>query len=99
MGWLTPAEDTGRLEEDMFLFVGFLMVMMTMQQAAIQQVSQATVQAQQRVPVLSQGPDAVAANAGFMWLQVTAAGRPSELRIIAENSTGAFESVLAGLTT
>ena len=53
----------------------------------------------QGIPVLEEPPDPVAGNAGYMWLQLTPAGQPSEVRVIAENRTGAFESVLLGLTT
>ncbi len=42
---------------------------------------------------------AVAENAGLVWIQMTPAGEPNQVRIISENSTGAFEEVLLGLTT
>ena len=53
----------------------------------------------QGIPALWEPLDPVAGNQGYMWLQLTPAGRPSEVRVIAENRTGAFESVLLGLTT
>ena len=57
------------------------------------------------VPVLSAsevaaaGYEPVAGRVGLMWHQLNPAGRPNELRMIAENSTGAFERMLLGLTT
>ena len=42
---------------------------------------------------------AVAQNAGLVWIHMTPAGEPNQVRIISENSTGAFEEVLLGLTT
>lgn len=41
----------------------------------------------------------VAANTGLVWIQMTSLGQPNQVKIIAENSTGAFEDVLLGLTT
>jgi hypothetical protein len=41
----------------------------------------------------------VAGNTGLVWIQMTPAGEPNQVRIISENSTGAFEEVLLGLTT
>ena len=45
------------------------------------------------------GYPAVAGNTGLVWIQMTPAGQPNQVRIISENSTGAFEEVLLGLTT
>jgi hypothetical protein len=45
------------------------------------------------------GYPAVADNTGLVWIQMTPAGGPNQVRIISENSTGAFEEVLLGLTT
>ncbi len=52
-----------------------------------------------RVEVSSVGYPAVAGNAGLVWIQMTPASQPNQVRIISENSTGAFEEVLLGLTT
>jgi len=52
-----------------------------------------------RFPVQTEGIEPIASNVGMAWHQLTAAGRPNELRMIAENSTGAFERMLLGLTT
>ena len=45
------------------------------------------------------GYPALAGNAGMVWIQMTPAGDPNQVKIISENSTGAFEEVLLGLTT
>ena len=45
------------------------------------------------------GYPAVAGNSGLVWIQMTPAGDPNQVKIISENSTGAFEEVLLGLTT
>jgi hypothetical protein len=51
-----------------------------------------------RFPVLYVPPEPTAANIGRAWLEPQASG-PSRLRLVAENSTGAFEIVLLGVTT
>jgi len=55
--------------------------------------------AESRIPVLTEAIEPVAGNAGRIWLQLTPAGQANELRMIAENSSGAFESMLLGLST
>jgi hypothetical protein len=45
------------------------------------------------------GYPAVVGNAGLVWIQMTPAGEPKQVKIISENSSGAFEEVLLGLTT
>ena len=45
------------------------------------------------------GYPAVAGNAGLVWIQMTPTGDPNQVKIISENSSGAFEEVLLGLTT
>ena len=42
---------------------------------------------------------ALAGNSGLVWIQMTPAGDPNQVKIISENSTGAFEEVLLGITT
>jgi len=42
---------------------------------------------------------ALAGNSGLVWIQMTPAGNPNQVKIISENSTGAFKEVLLGLTT
>ena len=52
-----------------------------------------------RVPVLTQALEPIAANVGAMWYKITPLGRPNQLRMIGENSTGAFEEILISLST
>ena len=52
-----------------------------------------------KLEVTSLGYPAIAGNTGLVWIQVTPLGQPNQVRIISENSTGAFEEVLLGLTT
>lgn len=61
------------------------------------QVMQSQVGSQMNVSAYSY--PAVAQNAGLVWIQMTPVGEPNQVRIISENSTGAFEEVLLGLTT
>jgi len=49
--------------------------------------------------VAAAGYQPVAAGVGLLWHQLNPAGQPNDLRMIAENSTGAFESMLLGVTT
>lgn len=70
-------------------------------------VQQVTVMAQEatamavspRVPVLTQALEPIAANVGAMWYKITPLGQPNQLRMIGENSTGAFEEILISLST
>ena len=55
--------------------------------------------ARTRLEISAAGYPAVAGNAGLVWLQMMPLGQPNQVKIIAENSTGAFEEVLLGLTT
>ena len=52
-----------------------------------------------RLEVSAMGYPSVAGNAGLVWIQMTPAGESNRVKIISENSTGAFEEVLLGLTT
>ena len=52
-----------------------------------------------RIPVLTEALEPIAANVGRMWFQMTPTSLSNETRMIAENSTGAFESMLLGLST
>ena len=52
-----------------------------------------------QLDVSAYGYPAVAANVGLVWIQMTPMGQPNQVKIIVENSTGAFEEVLLGLTT
>ncbi len=52
-----------------------------------------------RFEVSTLGYPPQAGYAGQVWLQMTPAGQPNRVLMVAENSTGAFEVVLLGLTT
>jgi len=70
-------------------------------------IQQATVMAQEatamavspRVPVRTESLETIAGNVGTMWYKITPLGQPNELRMIGENSTGAFEELLISLST
>ena len=49
--------------------------------------------------VAAAGYQPVAAGVGLLWHQLNPAGQPNDLRMVAENSTGAFENMLIGVTT
>ncbi|MDD4987191.1 MAG: hypothetical protein PHQ43_15750 [Dehalococcoidales bacterium] len=55
--------------------------------------------AETQLQVAAYSYPAVAGNAGLVWIKITPAGEPNQVKIISENSTGAFEEVLLGLTT
>ncbi len=77
----------------------FMLLLLFIQQITVT-VQEATAMAvSPRVPVLTQALDPIAANVGAMWFQLTPVSRSNELRMIAENSTGAFEQMLLGLTS
>ena len=52
-----------------------------------------------RVQSLATSPGTVAANVGTMWYEITPLGQPNRLKMIGENSTGAFEEILLALST
>jgi len=52
-----------------------------------------------RVPVRVESLEAISGNVGSMWYKITPLGQPNELRMIGENSTGAFEELLISLST
>lgn len=52
-----------------------------------------------RVPARTVPLEAIESNVGLMWIQLTPAGSPNELKAIIENSTGGYEGVLISLTT
>ena len=81
--------------------VGMMMLMLVLVVAVVSALSQMT----WTVPVVSAsevaaaGYEPTAGSVGSMWHQINAAGQSNDLRMIAENSTGAFESMLIGVTT
>ena len=52
-----------------------------------------------RTQILTSSPGATAQNVGTMWYEVTPLGQPNKLKMIGENSTGAFEEILISLST
>jgi len=52
-----------------------------------------------RVQTLSMSPQTIAQNVGSMWYEITPLGQPNRLKMIGENSTGAFEEILLALST
>lgn len=77
----------------------FLFLLLFIQQAALMAQEATALAVSPRVPVLTQALEPIAANVGAMWFQLTPTTRSNELRMIAENRTGAFESILLGLST
>jgi hypothetical protein len=97
---ITRAEVEDRFEEEMIdsvVMAAMLTMVILLMMPWIQQA--VTAASQPRVPVMYEGLEAIASNVGAMWYQITAAGYPNQLRMIGENSTGAFESMLLGLST
>lgn len=76
-----------------------MLLLLFIQQATVTIQETTAMAVSPRVPVLAQALDPIAANVGAMWFQMTPTSRSNELRMIAENSTGAFESMLLGLST
>ncbi len=62
-------------------------------------ISQQVSSVYSRVQTLSTSPGTVAANLGSMWYEITPLGQPNRLKMIGENSTGAFEEILVSLST
>jgi hypothetical protein len=97
---ITRAEVEDRFEEEMIdsvVMAAMLTMVIFLMMPWIQRA--VTAASQPRVPVMYEGLEAIASNVGAMWYQITAAGYPNQLRMIGENSTGAFESMLLGLST
>ncbi len=74
------------------MMVAMIMLMMPM---IAQQISASY----SRVQTLGASPGTIAQNAGFMWYEITPLGQPNRLKMIGENSTGAFEEILVSLST
>ena len=77
----------------------FMLLLLFIEQATVTAQEATAMAVSPRVPVLTQPLEPIAANVGAMWFQLTPVTRSNELRMIAENSTGAFESMLLGLST
>ena len=96
---ITRAEvEAGFADEmvDSIIMAGMLMlVILIMIPFITQQISASY----SRVQTLSTSPGTVAQNVGTMWYEVTPLGQPNRLKMIGENSTGAFEEILISLST
>ncbi len=107
-GLVTREELGVRVEEEtwdsmvmvvVFTVMIFMVLLPFIQQATVMAQEATAMAISPRVPVLTEALDPIAANVGAMWFQMTPTRRSNELKMIAENSTGAFESMLLGLTT
>jgi hypothetical protein len=87
------------VEEEEGLFGGNFFMMGALAIALVVLIPALTSAQVGRIQSYTIGPPATAANVGIIWIQITSAGFPNELRMVAENSTGAFEQMLLGLTT
>ena len=96
---ITRAEVEAGFEDEMvdsIIMAGMLMlVILVMLPFITQQISASY----SRVQTLSTSPGTVAQNVGTMWYEVTPLGQPNRLKMIGENSTGAFEEILISLST
>lgn len=88
-------EEEGSFNSNVFMFIALAMAAFVI--LAPTMVSAAGPAG--RIQSYTIGPPATAANVGIVWIQITSAGSPNALRMVAENSTGAFEQMLLGLTT
>ncbi|GEM_PF-1922338 len=86
-------------EEDFMDSVVMAGMMVAMIMLIMPMVTQQISATYSRVQTLSASPDTIAQNAGFMWYEITALGQPNRLKMIGENSTGAFEEILVSLST
>jgi len=86
-------------EEDFIdaIITAGMMVMMFMLMMPI--VTQMLSQSYSRVQTLSTSPGTIAQNVGMMWYEITPLGQPNRLKMVGENSTGAFEEILVALST
>jgi len=89
-------EDFGQDFVDSIVMAGMTVAMvMLIMPMVTQQISASY----SRVQVLGVPPGTIAQNAGTMWYEVTALGQANRLKMIGENSTGAFEEILVSLST
>lgn len=80
---------------DSILFGGMFSIMVVLIMAHyIQNMSAAS-----HLETTASSYSAVAGNAGLAWIQMTPLGEPNLVKVVAENSTGAFEEILLGITT
>ena len=86
-------------EEDFIdsVVVAGMMVMMIM--LMMPMITQQISASYSRVQTLTMSPQTIAQNVGTMWYEITPLGQPNRLKMIGENSTGAFEEILLALST
>ena len=97
------AKRVGSLEEsfeeditDSLLMAGMMMMMLMLMMPMVSQMVSASYS---RTRVLTASPGTTAQNVGTMWYEITPLGQPNRLKMIGENSTGAFEEILISLST
>jgi len=87
------------LEKDMVdsvVTAGMLMMVIVMVMPIITQQISASFS---KTQVLTTSPGTTAENVGAMWYEITPLGQSNQLKMIGENSTGAFEEILISLST
>jgi len=81
---------------DSLIMAGMMVVMLML---IMPMVTQQISASYSRVQTLAMSPETTAQNVGFMWYRITPLEQPNELRMVGENSTGAFEEILVSLST
>ena len=81
---------------DSIIMAGMMIAMIMLMMPMVTQMISATFS---RVQTLAMSPGTIAQNVGSMWYEITALGQPNRLKMIGENSTGAFEEILLALST
>jgi hypothetical protein len=96
---------TEELEDDQMssnaMTIGMMALMLVLVVAVVSALGEMTwsVPVVNASEVAAAGYEPTAGSVGSMWHQINAAGQTNDLRMVAENSTGAFESMLIGVTT
>jgi len=86
-------------EEDFMDSIIMAGIMVAMIMLIMSMVTQQISASYSRVQVLGASPGTIAQNVGTMWYEITPLGQPNRLKMIGENSTGAFEEILVSLST
>jgi len=88
--------NSGKDFADAVLMAGVMMMMLMLMMPVItHQISAGY----SRVQTLAVSPETIAQNVGLMWYEMTALGHPNRLKMVGENSSGAFEEILLALST
>jgi hypothetical protein len=88
--------NSGKDFVDAVLMAGVMMMMLMLMMPMITQQISASYS---RVQTLAVSPETIAQNVGLMWYEMTALGQPNRLKMVGENSSGAFEEILLALST